>query len=338
VTSTSAATAISNYYLHSQASFTSACSVAPGTATPNNDIFCYVDVAEFDLFYNGISLRFNAPAGMCPYVKVRPYVYWGLQPGTVAAGASCTATINQQTGVNSGSCSASSNLTWDGAEFVCNYDYTASDGPNCCEGQYTLVTKTIDNTGTATFSSPSTVKMSGHMNNCYVGPGKDLAGFQNSKGWPVAVAYKDQGSGNNDKIDLASPLAKNRVSNIYLSNYYNPTDYQRNVAETGSFPVANAGDIPKAFESMLTGDPVNPFYEFLCTDGAEDQIARIRVMIRSWDTVSNFTAMSNPYTDPTTNEPGFNSDFFLHDRSVWTDFSPTHVNAEFGDIYPGMTL
>jgi hypothetical protein len=178
--------------------------------------------------------------------------------------------------------------------------------------------------------------MAGKNANCYVGPGKYLSNYQNSKGEPVAVAYRDRGTGNNDKIDLKSPLEGEHGSNLFISNYFNPTDFQRFGVETGTFPLADKRNIPLAFKPVVARDMANPYYEFVCADTAEDTIARIRVLIRSWDTVTNFTAKSNPYTDPTTLEPGFNSDYILHDRSVWTDMSPTHPNATRGDQYPGM--
>jgi hypothetical protein len=327
---------IDDYFLHSQASFSSACSISPGTSTPNNDIYCYLDVSELDLFYNGISFRFNSPPGMCAYTKLRPYVFWRHKPGSVGAGTTCTVTQDQTNGTVNQACTAGSNLTWNGATYDCNFDYSANggSGPNCCTGAYTLTNVTITSTGTSI--SSSVVKMTGAYQNCYAGPGKDLTGFQDKDGWPTTVYYKDSGSGYNSRIDITAPIDKDAGTNLYLGNYWNPTYFQRNGVETGSFPLADTGNVPKALTPLtLSGatDVVQPYYDFLCMDKADDTVARIRVLVRSWDTVSNFTAQSNPYTDPTTHEPGFNPDYFLHDRGVWNDFSPTTI--VLGDVYPG---
>jgi hypothetical protein len=178
------------------------------------------------------------------------------------------------------------------------------------------------------------------MSNCFTGPGKDLSGYQTSKGYPRSVLYSTSGVGVNAKLDVPSPLSKQWATNLYVANYWNPKDFVRSGSETGTFP-PTAGNVPLAFQTY-SGIAAHPYYEFRCLDKAEDTIARIRVLVRSWDTVSNFTAQLNPYTDPSTHETGFNPDYYLQDRSAWADFAKTPQagfgTPRFGDILPGMTL
>lgn len=335
-----------NYFIHSQgAAFsTGSCSVAPGTTTPNNDIYCFVDVDELDLYLKGASLRFNAPDGMCRYTKVRLYHYWGAQPGTVPGGTTCTVVTNKDTGAVTQSCTLGSNLNWNGASYVCQFDYSGGGGPNCCEGSYTLITgSTATPAGggapVTTYDSPTTVAMTGSIASCLSGPGKTVSGYQDKFGYPRAVYY-DSTAGRNTRLDFISPADAQKVSIISVANFWDPLDFNRSTTEVSSatpFPPLASNDIPKGLQAALGYLPT-PYYEFGCVDGADDYVARIRVIIRGWDSVAGFNANANPYTDPTTHEPGFNSDYYVHDRSVWGDYAvtPTHSNQPTSDIYPGI--
>ena len=62
----------------------------------------------------------------------------------------------------------------------------------------------------------------------------------------------------------------------------------------------------------------NPYYEYNCLDRDRELIARIRVLVRSWDTKSQF-GVATSYTPNYLEEGGVGTTAPFHDRLVWGD-------------------
>jgi hypothetical protein len=300
-----------SYYLHQQSDFNTKCQVLKSeTSITQRDIFCILDMQELDLYHQELKLNFNSPAGMCPYVRVRPYWFYDFQPsgGSITRSATITDGL-----VTSQPAQGDVSIDSSGTVKYCSYDYTSGDGPNCCEGQLILTTITTP-APTATSTPPPSVtttvtKLGGKVANCIAGPGAD---FQTGPtGFPVTLDYLTGDSGVNEVLNIERPFAKTRNTNLYRSNYFPLT-------ATTDFP-ANTSDIPTAMKGPTGALQANPYYEFGCLDEAADYIARIRLVIRSWDSIEEFTSKSNPYSSG--NEPQYGSPW--HDKGVWKDY-PTN--------------
>jgi hypothetical protein len=349
-----------SFYLHEQSSsYGSAnCQVAAGSAT--NDIYCYLDVNELDLIFNGVSLDFNAPVGMCSYTSLKPYAFYFLPAGYFSPPAITIAkdTSGAVTGVTftsggaavpaAGATAVAINAG--GTAPVCPFDYTEAGGPNCCEGNYTVTV-----TQAAVAPAPPTTttvdgKFGGKVSNCIVGPGKDFR--QSANGYPVEEISRTSLNGGNELVQVTSPLKKSNLDgspysgNIYPANYFNPTSFGFVGVPTWPVPKANW---PRAISGDLVGAPavlvgtksysfsdgtsymtasgsLNPYYEYACLDSDYDVLARIRLFVNSWDTLAGWTSTSGPYSGGA--EAGF-PEYPKHDFAVWEDF----VNT-----FPGLTL
>ncbi len=47
----------------------------------NNDILCYLEIGEEDLFYNGLNLKLEVSGAQCEFVAHKPYTFYQWQPG-----------------------------------------------------------------------------------------------------------------------------------------------------------------------------------------------------------------------------------------------------------------
>lgn len=301
-----------NYYFHEQSSLTSPCVVSSTeTDLAKKDIYCILDMQEMDLYFNGLTFNFNAPNSMCSYTQLRSYAFYQFNAGTgnVDIISEVDTAADGSTSQPVGSAPVANGVP------VCPYDYTAKGGPNCCEGSWTL---------TETTASPATVTVttgaySGLRSNCLAGAAMDVSGALDKDGFPTAVDFRTLDTGQNFIYTIEAPIAKGYGSNLYIANYFLPTSF----GDSGTtFPPSTSSDFPIP---MYTN---HQYYEYGCLDAADDYNARVRLLIRSWDTVANFTAYSNPYTSPATLEPEFLSPY--HDKDVWQDYAPTG--------YPGFSL
>jgi hypothetical protein len=120
---------------------------------------------------------------------------------------------------------------------------------------------------------------------------------------------------------VASPISLQKSGNVYAANWFTPETFGN---ATNTFP---ATTYPSGMAYTFNTEPMG-YYQFGCMDRAGDYIARIRVLVRSWDETSDFTAQSNPY-NPLSSEPEFGTPY--HDYHVWDDAAP----ANGGDGFPG---
>jgi len=58
------------------------CEFDGGDWTLNNDILCYLEIGEEDLFYNGLKLKLEVSGAQCEFVAHKPYTMYKWRPGT----------------------------------------------------------------------------------------------------------------------------------------------------------------------------------------------------------------------------------------------------------------
>lgn len=332
------------YWFHLYSDFTKDCRVkyypssdpqgqTPDSFEASNDAYCILDVEELDLFFNSLSLNYNAPAGACKYVRLQNYGYYKYAPSPkVYDGSSFTLNVATLDGVItsvSGSGADAAQFTFNAltGEVYCGSNYSSQGGPNCCEGIYTRTdtsSTTMDAGPPAVVTTAPPVSypvdLGGQQANCLGGP--VATGTRDRHGWPMVKYIKADTTGVNASEKYESPISLRLNSDLYLANYvYNTaTPLVAPVPGTYTFPKAIQPPAAsfKSYKGTGSALPSYPYYELLCLDGAEDVRARIRIAVRAWDKVSAFTAKVNPYTagnPPETNWPGEP----YHDRSVWAD-------------------
>ncbi len=171
---------------------------------------------------------------------------------------------------------------------TCTTDYSASGGPNCCSGKYTLTTWSTSPSGDT--STVTTGKdWGGAKGNCLSGPAKNIdSTLKDQNGIPIPDQAYVEGTGLNYQQIIPSPMSYNSISkrvrtNTMIANYFKPADH-----------LATAG-LPLAY-TPAGGVSPNPYYTFTCFDRAEKPQASITLMIRDWDLESEFLlgAVGNP--------------------------------------------
>ena len=229
------------YHLHKYGvgNASSACEIPSSTLADgstqltdqSNDILCWLEADEVQLFFNGASFQLNAPPGQCDYIRVSPYYFWTHPPA------------NSKKVVKTVECDDSSNGLCIGlggvteADTKCVGDYTSTDGPNCDEGFVTINAYAVLQ-GKQSFAK-ITKACDGKRVNCYGGPGVDLS--VSKKGFPIPMNYLAfNGESVNYSITAPGPLGKGYFSNHYISNFtqtfstgLNTYDYTKTSSNTG---------------------------------------------------------------------------------------------------------
>lgn len=338
------------HYFHEASSLTAPCQISQASvdayhADPDPakaatlskvDLYCILDVAELDLYFNKLQFVVNVPTSMCQYAEVNPFSFYQYFPGNSAfAPHNCTA--DQTNGVYTGQCNgggsqyigrdgsgvATVGLTSTSGVPTCPYDYSLANGPNCCEGSYSVAV-TVHNADTTTSSGIVEGLYTGKRANCLAGPGMDTQA-KTIDGYPRADLYRAEGVGLSKSYEIAAPITKSLYSDLFVANFYNPQDFDPRIfggAASGGITsvLPDGGGVDHSHSPRAA---YQRFYEFGCLDRAEDYAGRIRVLVRSWDTVTGFPS-ADPYSVGSTGdnagsaaEPGTFGPF--HDRSVWKD-------------------
>lgn len=280
-----------------------------------NDIVCWLEAEEMQIFFNGADFQINTPIGLCEYTQIKPYYFWNAPPLNTnkiitqvtcdADPATCTAIQNAANAANFSNgftTDENGDGLWDTNE-ICEGDYSPDGGANCDEGTITLIEQNVNDMG-ATSTSTSIKKCEGKRTACYAGPGVDFK--TNSSGFPIPVNYLSYtGQSVNYSITAPGPLGKGFGSNHYISNYTQTYttgqytyDYTVGSSTTGMQAYSNYSAVSnpsnqirlKATDPMKRADssatkkyPVQPFYEFSCLNYAHEVKGRIRLQIREWN-------------------------------------------------------
>ncbi len=300
------------YKSHEETSLTTKCEVTSGAA--DKDILCYVEAKELDLWFHGASLHYNFPTTMCSYAIIAPYWYYTREPGTGPTSLKYDIDTNGAV-ANLVATPDATTITWDGTTPKCNYDYSGIDGPNCCEGEVNLEVRTYNNTGdTPGYGEPVKSKQSwgGQVGNCIAGAAVDTQP-KSSKGKPRDWIYFIEGVGLNDEYEIQSPEKKEKGHNLHVANYFLAADHAGGTSTPAAYPKAMR--IPA---KLTGGTAANAYYDFQCLDRALEIKARIRVMIREWNTASAFDAYVNDNVFGPETAPFDYSDY--NDILDWKDY------------------
>jgi len=268
-------------------------------STSNADLNCVAEAQEGDLFYAGMDILYNVPSKMCAYVAFEPYWYYQYQVGPGPTAIKIEENAAGQKSLVSHT-TTGGGVTLDSSyEPVCQYDYSAADGPNCCLGTYTLTTVPWD----ATLGTPGTPEVSGgewggDEGACISGSGADTQTRDSTSNLPVADLFLTEGTGLSDVYKIASPLSKSKQSNLYVAN----------------------ADLAAEINAAMFGAR---YYTFTCLDRAFEVQARIRLQIQEWNTVAEFEEEheGDPnYGEPLgVEDPPFDN-FPYNDRYDWHRF------------------
>lgn len=318
------------YDTHKKGDFTKKC-----VAANTEQIFCLVEGNELDLQMNGVTLQINVPSNMCSYLLESPFTYYSWKPGYGAPAVQIDTGSDGKVGYDSDDdgdidiIQPAAAVT-DGASGeilvatdlnTCPYNYTTSDGPNCCDGTYNLTTRTWDATRLPTpgynVSKTNNVKWGGSFANCLAGPA--MATQPKSKsGYPLDVVHVVEGVGINKAYEIVAPYKAN-TGVFYLANYFDET-------QAATYPQG----YPRAFyyqygtDTTTAQPPSEPYYRYQCLTTAHEIKAEILVQIRQWNTADDFALRSttgNPETGGC--ETIGTSSYFKNDWYDWLDWQST---------------
>lgn len=374
------------YVLWSPDTTDGSCEIA--NSITGEDIFCIMDVQEGDLWFHGVKFQYNIPKGMCAYFGHEPYWYYyeetGYGPSALSVGYDTNADGDYIAGsldcddgsgapvTDANSCSYKevdvTIGTGGSPEITCAYDHRNSNGPNCCFGEYTYTsTVTSDKGGpeesTKTTSSETQWSSPG-IKGCLAGPAvNNWESFDYETEIPITSIRFSKIDGINDTF-LATPPYKGaevtRLShNIYAANYF---DYQGVSHLHDGYVSSRVSNAPYAVDPiddrngtlMYSGQP---YYYFGCLDPAFDYVNRIRVMIREWNTTTEFTQFLTDValddnkvvtTDPTASTANpdvqgkdesacaiWDSQDYCNDKMDWADVLnniTNHTSAAYPDL------
>jgi hypothetical protein len=299
---------LANYHVRTQASFGTSCSVA--RTASNQDLTCYVDVPEGDLYFYGLDFVYNVPAGMCKYFRKTTYWYYNEEVGVGPSSLVLDIDLNAEaTAITSATCNVNGggvvpcNSVFPEVEFVvegtnikpvCKYDKTEAELSNCCLGSYNLDKTVTTNTVPPTVVATNTTQFwSGKTldRGCFGGAGKTNWNFFTRDGYPTSsIEYVGDGT-KAGLLEVSPPIqTTNTGSNIPISNFFTEGTHTH-----GSFGTGLTSTLPYYVEPITDRSGTllvsgNSPYTFECLDEAFEVKHRIRAYIREWDTYADYLA------------------------------------------------
>jgi hypothetical protein len=264
------------------------------------DILCIVDMHELDMWARTIQLNDTMPDSVCEYRGFLPYYYQvapvGFAPTQVEYELDASDVLLSHDPDGAGPIAGVADIWYyfpsvgwrthaaifgstaqSASDVRCPWDYSATDcGKNCCYGKYDK--HTILN-GVVTDSNGQ--DWGGKYGDCFDGPAiYDSSVTKSLSGIPLyTITNVDTGGYSNIfKLDHGYSNA----TNIRKANYFNPTDHP----QSGSTP-----DVPSQFlaASLFYSSHTathSGYFQYDCLDAGKEVTARIRVLIREWNTKS----------------------------------------------------
>jgi len=285
------------------------------------DIDCFLDGGEKDINQLGLKLTSKSGPAVCNFVDYTPFGFrqfpsTATNPTTIRY-AKITTNSCEDHVANDSVLYLSGTATlgdvagaFDGVpifsvveETICQSKYSDGKGGyvNCDQGSYIIDTYEIveddagTGNGTCTYifkAAAEETDCAGNSNKCIQGPVRDLFSDVDSNGYRGVTIFANPGLERSFEIKGPNDNVINTYSsstNLGVANYVgrnscpdrsiNNTDYKSN-------GWASAGNSPF----------IHPYYTFECKDGAEDTMARIRVMVREWDRDFNRTDIDQVFS------------------------------------------
>lgn len=302
--------------------FSEACKITTSdlSSATESDILCIAELEELDLFFGALSLQYHVPPSMCSYVGVMPYYFYGAEPGTGPSQVSYETQADGDIVDNSTQAGGGTS----GGAAVCDYDYSAAGGANCCVGTYAIThtNYTVDPPETTTEAGQ---EWGGQVSACLFGPVTNWQ-FFNLQNFPLSsIAYVDQ-VGFNGTLDLSAAIDQDAglISNAWSANFYDPDDHT-DTAGIGSVPAGENADrpVPLRIPENVTGTDAyfpSDTFNFICYNRSQERKARIRLMIRDWN-IANIAEGNDPNAIV---DPAYPTDD-ANDRFDWKDFDDLDI-------------
>ena len=190
---------------------------------------------------------------------------------------------------------------------TCRYDYTKTDGPNCCVGPYRLtVHKTRDNAGTivADLGAAEQYLWDGKFGDCMGGPAADDTNWPKikSSGAPADGVVEYAASGINEEYQIQAPNVTSFAVPVNISAINSFTNVAGNTPHAhtvqfwnGTALVNVTSNLPYGIEPIADRsgdglDATNSNFVFDCLDEAFEVKHRIRMKAREWNTYAAYLA------------------------------------------------
>jgi hypothetical protein len=305
------------------------------------DIRCFLDADEEALHMKDILLNVTSGAGVCQFVQYAPYYF---QQYKAAQSVGTTTKYPAAATVNVGCLTSGTVPTVD----LCEGYYSAgalATVTNCDEGylSYTQITNSVVAT-VCTAGVPTTQKVlcGGAKSNCIAGPINKLLTTTDLQNGFRSFEYGETATGFNTTWTIKAPgvadgLRPVQKTNLLVANGTINNKCTASRADVNAWALASksiSGTVsPLGGLGTTASNPTaNPYYEFDCQDAAKLTKARIRLVVRDWDTafkvtddidnqtLTPSTLMNNPGTDVFSGLP-FNAKF------DWDDNYSTSVGA-----------
>lgn len=229
-----------------------------------NDIVCWLEAEELQLYHNGFDLQINVPANYCEYVAVSPFYFWKWAP------ANTQKVLKEVVCADPAFCAAGGAVGLNSDDKACVGDYsklTPVPGPNCDEGSVIVNTYTYVSPASITVTSTET-KCGGKRTACYAGPGVDF--HTDTNGYPEIWDYLTY---NGDSFTYsAKKMSGNGYSgNRYLTNYstlFATGTYTYNYTTVSSITGMGAyADYSLVGNSTYTAQSLSTKYDNICNTG-----------------------------------------------------------------------
>ncbi len=290
------------YFMNKSSAFGTNCSI-DATVTGQN-IVCYLDMNETDVYTQPFSLVYNVPQTMCKYFEFTPYWYYNHETGfgptryTISIDYSDTSrqilsSVNCNVdGVSYPGCANIPELQVVDAiagSVKCIYDQSPASA-NCCFGNYTAtLTSTINGAQPLTSTTSSNWNTAGGMNNCTGGQGHNNWALKTKVGYPATQITYIAGVGLNNVYTMVPPInGGNSGVNVEVANFYGDVSQSHSgyvSSRTTNRPYAVDPVDDRNGSLMLPG---NDSYFFDCQDHNHETVNSVRVYVRAWNTYSDF--------------------------------------------------
>lgn len=294
-------------FIHRFGDTTTDCEVPIASKDTPTDLQCMYNIMEYDLFFYGMSIEMNIPAGFCEFVEEVPYRYYTHRPGVVppqvtiteASGVitACTWSGVAGTIIGGYECQAPNGEATISAtgQVTCAYDYSQTSlgttaGPNCCGGTVNAIVNTEP-------SAP--LRFDGSLLTCSESPMDYVESWPKLQGAEkYAVTRVTQlgtgGLSRRTRLPSVLSLAEERPpfrANFLHANFY---DWATYVAGPSTWFTAATTPRMIAPGSDISGDPIGPAssgsYSFRCLGPAGELKHRISLYVNAWNAKEDYDA------------------------------------------------
>ncbi len=293
-------------------------------AVAGEQITCYIEAQELDLYVQGIGIQYNIPPSMCSYFVHVPYHYFQRPAGR----GNLTAQLDTDSTNNTGLDSNNDGIIDTAYKTPpCAFNYV-DEGKNCCGGTYTLTSRSWDTTLLSyKVATTNNVPWGGNPANCLSGPAMQTQAKDNYGRPRMSIVYVG-GTGLNEVYSVAGPVTLGKSQNVHAANFYDSADFSGSAGKPVAFTTVSDG-----IRSYTT----SPVYDFYCLDTSQEIIAEIQLYVRSWTRKSNFLDLvANPAAYQVSGaEPSpWNVGFDFYDHNNWYSYrnpGGSPVGYPYGD-------